>query len=281
MLFYRMIQPQPLSISVDFQGYLVCQIPAYALEVELKIKTKWGKFTLHMDQFTRTEKYRVWRKESKCKIHSRRRRCLSDSHLNISSDSSMFINQGQGLGYPPKIFLDSDSDQEFALHISILQDHCRTCLTEKVRCSCQPMSNWSGELIDTTQLAPPNMNNNQDREDIQDNPLPSDWTDQDNFWLGKTYNKSRTQSTLKPAPPNSPSKGDEGSEWSEHLHPHKYRAKAPSLVSPSKPPPGWPKGIRTNPTAQITCSCANPKNPNDINLCITKTKPKSKTNFPL
>ena len=113
MLFYRMNQPQHLSISVDFQGYLVCQIPADALEVELKIKIKWGKFTLHMDQFTRTEKYRIWRKASKHKMHSRKRRCLSDSHLNISSDSGMVINQGQGLGYPPKIFLDSDSDQEF------------------------------------------------------------------------------------------------------------------------------------------------------------------------
>ena len=38
MLFYRMNQPQPPSISIDFQGYLVCQIPADALKVELKIK---------------------------------------------------------------------------------------------------------------------------------------------------------------------------------------------------------------------------------------------------
>ena len=55
-----------LSISVDFQGYLACQIPADALEVKLKIKTKWGKFALHMDQFTRTEKYRAWRKANRC-----------------------------------------------------------------------------------------------------------------------------------------------------------------------------------------------------------------------
>ena len=192
-----MSQPQPLSISVDFQGYLVCHIPADALEVELKIKTKWGKFTLHTDQFTRMEKYRAWRKATKCKIHSRRRKHLSDSHLNISSDSSMFINHGQGLGSPPKIFLDSDPDQDFPPHIPIFEDYCRTCLTEKVRCSCQPMSDWSGELIDTTQLAPPNMDNNQDWDVVQDNPPPSDWTDQDNFWSGKTYDKVRAQSTLK------------------------------------------------------------------------------------
>ena len=44
-----MNQPQPLSINLDFQGSLVCQIPMDAVEVELKIKTKWGKFTLHTD----------------------------------------------------------------------------------------------------------------------------------------------------------------------------------------------------------------------------------------
>ena len=200
-----MNQPQPLSVSLHFQGYLVCQIPADALEVELKIKTKWGKFTLHIDQFTRTEKYRAWRKANRCKIHSRRRKHLSDSHLNISSDSSTSINHGQGLGYPPKVFIDSNSDQEFPTHVPVLGDYYRTCLTEKVSCSCQPTSDWSGELRDTTQLAPPNTDNNQDREDEQDNPLPSDWTDQDDFWLGKIYDQARAQSTLKRAPPNPPS----------------------------------------------------------------------------
>ena len=277
--FYRMNQPQPLYISLDFQGYHVCQIPADGLEVELKIKTKWGKFILHTDQFTRTEKYRAWRKPNRCKIHSRRRKHLSNSHLNISSDSSTFVNHGQGLGYPPNVFKDSDSDQKFPPHVQILENYCRTCLTEKVRCSYQPTSNWSGELIDTTQLAPPNTDTNQDRDDVQDNPLLSDWTDQDNFWSGKTYDQARAQLTQKPAPPNSPSKGDEDSEWSKHLHPHNYRAKAPSQVSPSKPPPGWPKSIRTNPTAQVICLPANPKTSNNVNLCITKITTSSKETF--
>ena len=127
---------------------------------------------------------------------------MSDSHLNASSDSDTFINNGQGLGYPPKIFIDSNMDQDFPPHIPILEDYCRICLTEKVRCSCQPTSDWSGELIDITQPAVPNTDTNQDRENIQDNLLPSDWTDQDSFWLGKTYDKAMAQSTLKPAPPN-------------------------------------------------------------------------------
>ena len=35
-----MNQPQPLYISLDFQGYLVCQITMDAIEAELRIKTK-------------------------------------------------------------------------------------------------------------------------------------------------------------------------------------------------------------------------------------------------
>ena len=154
-----------------------------------------------MDQFTWTEKYRAWRKANRHKIHSRRRKHLSNSHLHISSDSSMFIYHGQGLGYPPKAFIDSDSDQESPTHIPILKDYCRTCLTEKVRCSCQATSNWSGKLIDTIQPAPPNTDSNQDREDVQDNPLLSNWTDQDDFWSDKTYDQARPLLILKPAPP--------------------------------------------------------------------------------
>ena len=37
-----MNQPQQLSVACDFQGFLVCQMPRDIMEVELKIKTKWG-----------------------------------------------------------------------------------------------------------------------------------------------------------------------------------------------------------------------------------------------
>ena len=241
-----MNQPQPLCVSLDFQGYLVCQIPKDALEVSSKSKPSGVSSPYTQISSPGQKKYGAWRKASRHKIHLRRRQHhMGDSHLNVSWDSGTFINSGQGLGFPLKFFIDSDTDQEFPPHIPILEDYCRTCLTEKVRCSCQPMSDWSGKLIDITQLDPPSIDTNKDRDDIQDQALPSDWTDQDNFWLGKTYDKARAQSLLKPAPPNPPSKTDEESEWSEHLHPHNYRAKAPLQVSPSKPPPGWPKGIRS------------------------------------
>ena len=59
--------------------------------------------------------------------------------------------------------------------------------------------------------------------------------------------KSQAPITLKPVPVPPPMRGSEESNWSKHLHTHNYRAKAALQVSPSKPPPGWPKGIRTNP----------------------------------
>ena len=153
-------------------------------------------------------------------------------------------------GTPQKVFIDSNSDQEFSPHIPILEDYYRTYLTEKVRHSCQPTSDWSGELTDTTQLAPPNTRTlTNTGKTYRTTPYHPIGQTKMISGQGKTYGQARTQSTLKPAPPNPSSKGYEDSEWSKYLHPHNSRAKAPLQVSPSKPPPGWPKGIRTNPTA--------------------------------
>ena len=169
-----MNQPLQLSVACDFQGFLVCQMPKDVVEIELKRKTKWEKFTLHTDQHTRTEKYRLWKMVNHCRIHSRRRlpyhERTGDHHLNCSTDSGTFINSGQGMGYPPKTFIGSDTDEDIPPHIPDIEDFCWTCLTRKVRCTCKPMSNWSADLIDITQPDPPNPDStaNNDRDDGQD-----------------------------------------------------------------------------------------------------------------
>ena len=129
-------------------------------------------------------------------------------------------------------------DEDGPPHILDLEDFCRTCLTRKVRCTCEPMSSWSVDLIDITQLDPPNPDStaNNDRDDGQDNIQPSNWSDQDNFWVGKAYDKVRPLSSLKLIPTLPPSNGDEDRDWSKHLHPHNYRAKAPSQVTPPSLP---------------------------------------------
>ena len=158
-----MDQPQQLSISCDCQGFLVCQIPKDVIEVELKNKTTLGKFTLHTDQHTRMEKYRPWKKISHHRIHSRRRLSSHERtgkpHLNCSMDSGTFINSGQGMGYPPKVFVGSDTNKDITPHLPDVEDYSRTYLTRKARCICKPMSNWSAELINITQLDPPNPDN--------------------------------------------------------------------------------------------------------------------------
>ena len=95
--------------------------------------------------------------------------------------------------YPPKTFIASDVDEDIPPHIPNLEDLCRMCLTRKVRYTCKPLSDWSADLIDITQPDPPNPDStaNNERDDGEDNVLPSDWSDQDNFGLGKTYDKIR------------------------------------------------------------------------------------------
>ena len=64
-----------LNIACDFQGYLVCQILDNMVEVELKIKTTRGKYTLIKDGHMRMEKYHAWdRVDRRGQVHSKRRR---------------------------------------------------------------------------------------------------------------------------------------------------------------------------------------------------------------
>ena len=106
---------QQLNASCDFLGYLVCQMPKDVVEVELKVKTKWGRYTLIKDFHTRTEKYCSW-DSADCwaRIHVRRRRmpchvnsndeCKNPISNSTSTDSGTYIPTGKGVGYPPKIF---------------------------------------------------------------------------------------------------------------------------------------------------------------------------------
>ena len=227
-------------------------MPKDVVEVELKIKTKWGKFTLHTYHHTRTEKYSPWKKVSHCRIHLRRiQSCherTKEPHVrDCSTDSGTFITSGQGMGYPPKIFYaDSDLDVEIHPHIPNLQEYCMTCVSKKTRCTCKPMSDWSADLIDSTQPDCPNNNSNNnknDREDRQDHPLSSDWSDQENIWSGKTYDKVRPTS-LTPVQMPPPLRDGEESDWGDNLYPHQYRAKAQSQVLIRQPPPVGLTGAR-------------------------------------
>ena len=145
------------------------------------------------------------------------------------------------MGYPPKIFtspnyIDSDTDIEtIPPHIPNLDEYCWTCISKKTWCICKPLSDWDADLIDITQPDSPNKN---DRDDRQEHPLPSDWSEQENFWNRKTYDKVRPTSLQPVQMP--PTKCDsEESDWNENLYLHQYCAKVQFQVPIRQPPPGW------------------------------------------
>ena len=56
---FRMASNKSLNAACDLDGYLFCKMPVGALDVEVKVKTTWGKFSMVQDTHTRTEKYCV------------------------------------------------------------------------------------------------------------------------------------------------------------------------------------------------------------------------------
>ena len=88
------------------------------VEVELKVKTEWGKHTLIEDRYSRTEKFHPWdRADRKVQINTRKRRMPRHTNNNNnntqtdsveSTNSGTCIHVGKGLGYPPLIFTDPD-----------------------------------------------------------------------------------------------------------------------------------------------------------------------------
>ena len=85
-----------LNAACDLNEYLICKMPAGALEVQLKVKATWGKFTMVQDTHTKTEKYCTWEKAQRSHIRSRKRR--------VPCKTTNKQTEGQGFGYPPQIF---------------------------------------------------------------------------------------------------------------------------------------------------------------------------------
>ena len=53
------------NAACDLNKYLFCKMPEGTLEVEVKVKTTWGKFTMVQNTHTRMEKYHTWQKGPK------------------------------------------------------------------------------------------------------------------------------------------------------------------------------------------------------------------------
>ena len=95
-------------------------------------------------------------------------------------------------------------------------DYCEDFVTKWSRCICRLESDWDDDQNYTLKTQMDNLSNvENDRH-----PIPSDWSDQEDFWNGKAYEKSpHTQCKYQDVS----AKND--SNWNDNLYPQSYRAK--------------------------------------------------------
>ena len=128
----------PLNAPCTLNEYLYCKMPVGALEVQLNVKTTWGKFTMVQDTHTKMEKYHTWEKAQRSHIRSRKRRapCNMTNKQTEDNASETDIPTGQGFGYPPQIFTDptytattthTESEGEVKQKKKFLEKYCELC----------------------------------------------------------------------------------------------------------------------------------------------------------
>ena len=150
------------NAACDLDGYLFCQMPEYALEVEVKIKTKWGKYTMFQDTYTCTEKNHSWdragRRSSVCtRRWTPQREVIMSSNDNTNSETNVPV--GEGLAYPPQVFTDleyasnvSHTEEEELNNVEgnrhkFIEEYCKKCIGTYDRCWCNS-SDLGEDLVD-------------------------------------------------------------------------------------------------------------------------------------
>ena len=113
-------------------------MPKGTLEIEVKVKTTWGKFTLAQNTHTRTERYHTWEKPWQCHIKSRKGRipCKAASVHTGENSSEIDIPTDLVFGNTPQNFTEptyiaavthTDSDGEVKHKTNFLGKYCEYC----------------------------------------------------------------------------------------------------------------------------------------------------------
>ena len=150
-----------LNTTCEFDGYLICKMQADTVELELKIKTRRGKYTLHKDTNTRTERYCLWeRVDKRSKIHTRRSKREVDSEVTTRSETE--IQMGKGFAYPPELFTNpefaktvplSDTDCDIVgvevANPNFIGEFCSECSPKYNRCWCFKLD-WEDDPVEVS-----------------------------------------------------------------------------------------------------------------------------------
>ena len=156
-----MASNKSLYTACNLDGYLFCKMPAGALEVEVKVKTTWGKFSMVQDMHTRMEKYHTWEKpngRSTIKTRKRKAPCKMTMMQTEDQTSETDVPTGHGFRYPPQVFTDpmytaitpqTDEEGEVAQESKFLGRYCEFCdRCGKSYCWCNS-SDWEEGMLDT------------------------------------------------------------------------------------------------------------------------------------
>ena len=156
-----MASNKSLNTACDLDGYLFCKMPVGALEVEVKVKTTWGKFSMVQDIHTRTEKYRMWEKaygRSNVKTRKRKAPCKMATMQTKDNTSETDVPTGQGFRHPPQVFTDPtyavaipqiEEEGEAEQESKFLGKYCEFCdRCGESHCWCNS-SDWEEGMLNT------------------------------------------------------------------------------------------------------------------------------------
>ena len=140
----------------------------------------------------------------------------------------MCILTGKAFSYQPLIFTDPkyaanipdsdiDSMKERPQISSYVGDYCEDCVTKWSRCICKPESDWDDDQNYTVRTQTDSLSNVENNR----HPIPSDWSDQENFWNGKVSEKLPFSQCSWDISNTQEAKND--SDWNDNLYPQNYR----------------------------------------------------------
>ena len=160
---FRMASNKSLNVACDLDGYLFCKMPVGALDIEVKVKTAWGKFNMVQDIHTRTEKYCAWEKpdgRNNIKTRKRKARHKLTTMQTENNTSETDVPTGQGSRYPPQAFTDPtyaaampqmEEEGEAEQEGKFLGKYCEFCdRCGELHCWCNS-SDWEEGMLNTEQ----------------------------------------------------------------------------------------------------------------------------------